>query len=417
MTTAINIEEAITDKESEFNIKRFRLGSIKVEKPIKILNVGNIRFKTYFEQQRAIEKYIPLYEVSRTFREETINKILDEDDNRRITKLFGYKEWATPLVLVYTLSFNPLKPRLLNGIRDLSGFMNYYYAYSSIALLVPNIKVKISVQIGRNPKTGRKKYKQITIISLEEYLQYVDWSVENLSSRNNKSIFVPLSLKFGIREIKDLAKHYLKKEYFNVWIDFESGSPTPQNIGKIRQFLEVFREGGRLEDIVIYSTNFSREFISNPQLDKTPSTDPITTLTGANIVGGNRGKGVPSDNESIPRPKFGELLEYKARLFDPTTYYYLHPNLVKDGTLQSLLLKKEYNTLINTLRISVELSRQADYFLKNHEIKHYVEQKQMLQEYREGDLLRELFRFSPRPKKRKLKSTPSKVTILDFINP
>lgn len=45
MTTALNIKEAILDKDSEFNIKRFTLGGIDVDRPIKVLNVNSITQK------------------------------------------------------------------------------------------------------------------------------------------------------------------------------------------------------------------------------------------------------------------------------------------------------------------------------------------------------------------------------------
>ncbi|EHR79380.1 hypothetical protein OCC_07933 [Thermococcus litoralis DSM 5473] len=416
MTTALNIKESILDKNSEFNIKRFTLGGIKIERPIKVLNVNNITLKTYEEQKRGLEKYTLFYEVSSTLQESTVNAILDETENGNITRLFKYKRWASPLILTYTLSFNPLRPQILDGLKDLSGFLSYYYAYSSIALLVPNIKVKKSIPVKKDPETGKVKYRPIKIANLDDYIKYVDWSVEKLDSKNNKPIFVPVSLKFGMRDLAKLAEHYLKKEYFNIWIDFESGLPSPQNIGKIRQFLEVFRENERLEDIVVYTTNLNREFESSPQLTLTPGTDPVTTLTGANFVGGNKGKGVPGDN--LPKPeKPGELLEYKARLFDPDTYYYLHPKLINDPTLQEILLIKEYNIMLNTLRINVELINQAEYFLENQEIQPYAEQKQMLKEYREGELLKAL--FSPIKRGFKTKSTkPSelpKVNLLSFL--
>lgn len=416
MTTALNIKEAILDKDSEFNIKRFTLGGIDVDRPIKVLNVNSITQKTVEEQRRALEEYTLFYEISSTLKESTVNALLDEDENGKITRILKIKKWASPLILAYTLSFNPLRPQILEGLKDLSGFLSYYYTHSSVALLVPNMKVKKSIPVGEDPKTGKKKYKSIRIADLEDYIKYVDWSVEKLNSRNNKPIFVPISLKFGMRDIVKLAEHYIKKEYFNIWIDFESGIPSPQNIGKIRQFLEVFREKERLEDIVIYATNLNREFESSPQLTLTPGTDPITTITGANLIGGNKGKGVPDDN--LPKPsKSGELLEYKARLFDPDTYYYLHPKLINDQTLQEILLMKEYNIMLNTLRINAELINQTEHFLENQEIQPYAEQKQMLKEYREGDLLKAL--FSPIKKRVRTKSPkspePPKVNLLSFL--
>lgn len=277
------------------------------------------------------------------------------------------------------------------------------------------MKVKKSIP-SRDPKTGKIQYKPVKIANLDGYITYVDWSVEKLDSKNTKPIFVPISLKFGMRDLVKLAEHYIKKEYFNIWIDFESGLPSSQNIGKIRQFLEVFREEERLEDIVVYATNINREFKSSPQLLLTPGTDPVTTLTGANLVGGNKGKGMPGDN--LPKPaKPGELLEYKARLFDPDTYYYLHPKLIDDSTLQEILLMKEYNIMLNTLRINAELINQTEYFLENQEIQPYAEQKQMLKEYKEGDLLKALFSPIKRRAKTKSPKPPEspKVNLLSFL--
>ncbi|WP_297489390.1 hypothetical protein [Thermococcus sp.] len=415
MTTALNIKEAILDKNSEFNIKRFKLGGVSIDRPIKVLNVNSITQKTVEEQRRALEEYTLFYEISSTLQESTVNALLDEDENGKITRILKYKRWASPLILTYTLSFNPIRPQILKDLEELSGFLSYYYAYSSIALLVPNMKVKKSIRVGED-ETGKPKYKSMRIANLEDYIKYVDWSVEKLNSRNNKPIFVPISLKFGMRDLVKLAEHYIKKEYFNIWIDFESGIPSPQNIGKIRQFLEVFREKERLEDIVIYATNLNREFQSSPQLPLTPGTDPVTTLTGANLVGGNKGKGVPDDKSPKPT-KPGELLEYKARLFDLDTYYYIHPKLIKDPKLREILLIKEYNIMLNTLRINAELINQTEYFLENQEIQPYAEQKRMLKEYREGDLLKALFSPTKRRVRPKFAKPPEppKVNLLSFL--
>ena len=421
MTTAINIKEAILDKESYFNIKRFKVGSIKVEKPMKILNVRDIKLETFKRYSHLVsKKERVLFENSRTFKASTIDRILDETDNDKIKQLLGYKKWATPLILTYTFSFNPFD--IFGKLGEIEGFFSYYYTHSAPFLFVPNLKVKKTIKV-KDPQTGKEKTKQIIQVSLEKYLEFVDWTVENLNRRNNKPIFVPLSLKFGMRDIKTLAEHYIKKEYFNIWIDFESSAPTTTNLGKIRQSLSIFEQNERLEDIIIYSTNLNREFMSSPTQERTPGTDPITTVIGSNLIGGNKSKGVPVDDSkkvSLPTPQRGYLLDYKARLFDETTYYYLHFGLLKkeNPQLAELIRKKEHNILINTFRLSEELKNQGEYFLETLQIKPYLETKPMLKEYKDGSLLKTL--FSPVKRRTKAKptksiDTPNKINLLSFL--
>ena len=51
----IAVKESIRDKDSEFNIKRFKFGHIDVERPIKVLDAGDGKIsKKLFEEQKKI---------------------------------------------------------------------------------------------------------------------------------------------------------------------------------------------------------------------------------------------------------------------------------------------------------------------------------------------------------------------------
>ncbi|TFG22922.1 MAG: hypothetical protein EU529_09055 [Promethearchaeota archaeon] len=387
MVKDINIREAIMDKTSHFNIKRFKIGNLRINGPTKIIDIRDTT-KDLFNRESNKFKNIIL-ENSKLVIEDTINKVLQESDDQKIKQQFGYKEWFSiyPFIISHTFKFNPYQN--YDKIEKIAEYFDYYYEFSNPFLLIPNIKIE--KYISEKDKSGKIQTKKIKIINLEDYIKFVDETYDILNYKNKKPIFVPLSLKFGITDIKKLAQEFIKKEYFNIWIDFEGSAISKTKIARIRAFWRQFDEKLRTKDIVIYSTNLKREIISNKYDDESPSSDILASIIGSNIIGVNR-EPPRIPNRALSPEELLELKLHKARIFDSNTYYYLKlkaSNLNKKQ--QKNLMKPNFNKIFNSGLLENEFKNQSQYFLDNNQIEGYISNKEMIQNYKDGELKRDLF--------------------------
>jgi hypothetical protein len=405
MSKNIYIKEAVFDKTSDFNVKRFKLGNIDIERPTKILDAKKIN-QPLFEEEKSHFKNI-LFETSKIIDADSITKLLHQPNSSRVRDWFSLKEWIMqyPHTLSLTFDFNPYTQ--YQKIDDLSGFFNYYYEFSDTVLLVPNIKIE-KYELTIDAVTQEKKGKSVPIMAVDKYLQFVDDAYHILDEKNHKPIFVPLSLRLSIDDIKRVAEEYVKNEFFNIWIDFEGSATTIRaKRARIREFLLQMKRLERLNEIVVYCTNVKREIISNPVVGESPSSDVLTSVIGANLIGVNRerrGFGEPID-KTLPaeeqqklkderKKKTLEIKEHKARIFNPTSYYY---RKVKEMGLNTTdytnFMNEKYNILHNALLLDSEFKSQTEYFLEkgNHSIEKYISDKPMIKEYQKGELVKTLF--------------------------
>ena len=251
----------------------------------------------------------------------------------------------------------------------------------------------------RDRVKSQKTREVVRIINVDEYLKFVDEAYQILDYKNKKFIFVPLSLKFSMQELKEIANYYVKNEYFNIWVDFEGSSVTKEKIARMRTFWREISNAGRDNDIIIYVTNIKREIISNIKDDRTPASDILTSLLGSNIIGINR-EPPKRLKEPIGRGELEKLREHKARLFDPNTYYYCKLkilNYLDEETKRKLKSNKGYNTLVNMNLTDRELKKQTELFLQNFSLKNYIAQKRMIKEYKDGKLIEYLFKRKIKP--------------------
>jgi len=381
MANNINIKEVISDKNSAFNIKIFKIGDLKIERPTKVIDLKNLTKHLILNSKNSFEKII--MEPAKLVNVKTINSILDELKDFKIRELFGLKVWQEeyPTILSSTLNFNPYNE--YKNLKNISGYFDYYYNFSDPFLLIPNIKIE---------KYDIKTKKKIPIIGIDKYVKFVEECYEILDYKNKKPIFVPLSLRLKMSDIKTIAKKYISKEFFNIWYDFEGSAVTKPKISRIRAFLREFEENGRIDDIIIFATNIKREIISNIKDEFSPSSDILLSLLGANIIGVNR---EPPRIINAPPPTKEELKNlriHKARVFLSDNYYYqkiINSNIEKE--LQKTLMIPRNNILFNSKLLDDEFKRQADYFLDNLKIQDYILNKRMIQQYKNGDLKKDLF--------------------------
>lgn len=392
MTKEIQIKESITDKNSDFNVKFFKLNKLDIDSPTKVIDAKKVDYSFFKGIERDLKNII--FETSKAATPDTINNILRGTD-ANIKQAFGYLNWVSNYenVISITLEFNPFD-EYRNIENDLSGFFDYYYQFSKTMLFVPNIRtienIYKTTQKGTLQKIGERP-----LISYEEYLNFVDSAFRVLQYKNKKPIFVPISLKLDINEIRSLTKAYLKNEYFNFWIDFEGAATTnPTKLAKIRAFLREVDTQKRFDDIIIHSTNMRREITSNINKQESPSSDILTSLSGANFVGVNREPSFKPENPP-PYEELQRIREHKARVFRAPSYYYEKIVGLKGANTQ--LLDQNVNATFNAVALNQEFSKQSTEFLKHSSIKEYICDKKMIIEYKDGELINTLFYDKTRP--------------------
>ena len=138
----------------------------------------------------------------------------------------------------------------------------------------------------------------------------------------------------------------------------------------------------------VQATNIKREIISNLKSEKTPASDVLISLTGSNLVGVNREPprpiGITLSNEERK-----ELRKHKARV-DPSTYYYT--KVAKyNSHAYDLLMRQSYNILFNSQLLDTEFKIQTEHLLETGELEEYITKKQMIKEYKRGELGKVLF--------------------------
>ncbi len=127
-----------------------------------------------------------------------------------------------------------------------------------------------------------------TIVNIDDYLKFVDSVFDILNTKNNKPIFVPISLRTSQKDIEEICTHYLQRDYLNFWIDFEGKSVNEQQMGRLRYLYRILKEKEQFKNIVCYCTNIKREIMSNSKLECSPASDVLAAISGANIIGVNK---------------------------------------------------------------------------------------------------------------------------------
>ncbi len=388
---SINIKEVLEDKYSLFNIKRFTYQGLTFDFIPKTIDLKNIKFSKWNEIVKNWKGPIILENTREIKSPKEIDTILQKDYNSQgrffkiVSSLSGY-----PRNIIITFNFNSLE-EVLNLMKNenCETFFDLYHGYSNFWLFAPNVKPKKYLTSPEN----ENKRKLTNIIDVKNYINFVKTVFEILNYKNSKPIFVPISLKFGIRNVREIIKYYLKKEHFYIWVDFEGSPVNEQSLGILRNIYRTIEDFGRMNDVLLYFTNIKREIISHVKDEITPASDILSSLVGGNIVGVNREPIRILNDKAYSKE---ELKLHKARVLDRKTYYYIKliSEKVKIKNKNELLNDKKYNITLNNLLLHKEINLQCDNFLKNYNIKNYISTKSMLNQHPKGiSLYQKIFKI------------------------
>lgn len=376
MVSDINITETIEDKKSWFNIKRFRIGDKRFERPEKCLDLKSLERINYNNLKTGFK----FYEATKTVgKYANLLKLYNTDDDQVVDRFFYQKNWLsnTPNVINFTFEFNPFQN--VKTIEGMSWFFNQYYPYSRLFLTVPNIRIKKYVN-----------KKNVNVIGFKDYIKFVDSAFDILNEKNNKHIFVPISMRMGLRNLTALIEHYLKTERYYFWFDFEGKSINARNMGKLRHIFRDVKNSGYFNNVVSYFTNVKREITANSHEKNSVASDALSAVAGANLIGVNReprryfpASSENTEKEDLLRVSTPVEANHKARLFNNKTYYY-------EKTNDPYLFKKSQYVPINAARLNTEFSNQSEYFLEKQDIETLLNTKTMFTNEKAANVLKAL---------------------------
>jgi hypothetical protein len=371
----INIHEIVEDATSWYNIKRFKISNTIFERPEKSIDSKSINQDT-FNSLIKNKHELKFHEATKNITSfDDILKVGEHNEPAECNAYFLHKKWLTeslPNILSITFQFNPFN--FVNNIDKIDWFFDRYYEYSKLFISVPNVRMFRMLY-----KPQRKE----TIMTIDRYIEFVDSVYSILQTRNSKPIFTPVSLRMSLQDLDKLIDHYLKKEYFYYWFDFEGKAINEYTISSIRHVFNKIQNKGYFKKIIAHFTNIKREIISNSSETeiKSPASDVLASIAGANIVGIDREP--PKKIESLKVTKVPKLRQHKSRIFDRDSYYYVKNQKPHE-------ISRPYNIAYNSVELDKEFKEQAEFFLKNNSIDTFLAKKEMLTNYRGGSILKQL---------------------------
>lgn len=329
----ISIEEIRKSKDVECNVRELTIDSTraKIETPVKVLSGKNISSKT--AENFLSKNENPLFEIT---------KFIDkaQHHNSLIATLEGEKgDWITSLNTSFGLkrtledqyrkniivssvfrqmpvaeyAITPPKSQYRKMSADLfQTYLDYVYSASSAFILTPDVYLPTS------PNSSQ----------IDNYLGFVDFSIETLQMKNNKPIFAPLPIDLAYKNLTAILHAYKGKGYTNIWIDFKAKPCSNSNSARLRTISRKIEEilG---DNTVVYCSQIKRE--RDVTKTSVPALDIFPSFSGTDFLGVNRTSpafGVDTSVTAV-RKGFSTVEEYnnaldavKCSVFDANTYNY-----------------------------------------------------------------------------------------------
>ena len=400
----LNTEIIEKSKDSDYIIKEVEIEHLKMkfETPFKVLYGKELR--KYVVDGIVEDVDNPIFEIGsyisnpRSFRK--LFNILENYGINRVSELNKffrirddlYNASLTTISAVF--SRNPfVENKFKDGILpplDIDSYgilLDYIHTASKSMVLVPDIRIETS---------GRK------IIDLKDYVEIIDESVKMLSEFNKKPIFVPIQIQLSKKNMEKLLRHYKRKGYTNLWINFNASHIGGRYFSRVRTLIRMIDKIIGLNNVVLYYSHIKREIDPNISDDYVLASDILSQFFACDFIGINREPQIVFD---IPEDKFKEYIakkgydskeEYqqdlklhKSRVFDPESYYYYKINVYphKLQVDKNILLKKEINNLYNSFLLYKEVENTKKFVEEEKKVKPYLKNKKAVIE---GNVLNEI---------------------------
>lgn len=381
----ISIEEISKSKDVECSVRELTIDSTntKIETPIKVLSGKNISSKT--AENFVSKNETPLFEITKFFDKAQYH-------NNLIATLEGEKgDWVTSLNnkfgLKRTLEDQYRKNIIVSSVfrempvagydiappksiyqkmsADLyQTYLDYVYSASSAFILTPDVYLTPS------PNSSQ----------INNYLKFIDFSIETLQMKNNKPIFAPLPIDLAFKNLTTVLHSYKRMGYTNIWIDFKAKPCSNSNSARLRTISR------RIEEIigdesVVYCSQIKRE--RDVTKTSVPALDIFPSFSGTDFLGVNRTAPAFGLDMSVTatRKGFSTVDEYnsaleavKCSIFDAETYNYTV--IGNDDKLSSLVRNVTTADVYNGIAFNKELNNIRDKVLNDEKLLPYLNSKE-----------------------------------------
>lgn len=389
----ISIESLTPAKDVNCTVKELTIDThrMKIETPIKVLSGKNLTNKAVNELNTPISN--PIFEITKSFDRPQYYPALihtleyggkNKDWIQQLNDNIGLKttleeEYRKNITLSTVFQYYPLDDVTLRHQDQnyqrmnpnlYESYLDYIYGASSVFILTPDVHL---------PTQSKRP------ISIEEYLHFIEFSVESFERQNNKPIFVPLQIDLAERDLLNVLNRYKNNGYTNIWINFKAKKCDGSNAGRLRMLSrQIQRNLG--DEAVIYCSQLKRERDVNQT--SVPAFDMLPPLVHTDFIGVNRTRAGGGDIEKTAQRKgFASAEDYTSALkqsncslFDPETYKYIIPTSYLTSPLDQPTLAKVKNNEIlasffNGIQINKELGNIREQITDTRQARSYLEKK------------------------------------------
>jgi hypothetical protein len=389
----ISIESLTPAKDVNCTVKELTIDThrMKIETPLKVLSGKNLTYKAVDELIAPISN--PIFEITKSFDQlryyPTLIHTLEyggknKDWIQKLNESIGLKntleeEYRKNITLSTVFQYYPLdNVTLRHQVRPYQrmnpnlyeSYLDYIYSASSVFILTPDVLL---------PTQNKRP------ISIEEYLHFIEFSVESFERQNNKPIFVPLQIDLAERDLLHILNRYKKNGYTNIWINFKAKKCDGSNAGRLRMLsrqIQTFLG----DEAVIYCSQLKRE--RDVKQTSVPAFDMLPPLVYADFIGVNRTRAGGGDMEkTAARKGFActedyqrALMQSNCSLFDPETYNYIIPTCYPKESLDQKTLamvkdKEIMASFFNGVQIYKELGNIRKQITDTEHVRSYLETK------------------------------------------
>lgn len=336
----------------------------------------------------------PLY-VSHPQTWKGIGRLIESSENdvssfRKIIRFNSNLNSIKPDVIVPTVVFNKnpfIARKTLAGRTyqpfdedNFETFLQNLYTHSKNLLLVPDVK------FGKNFNT-----------ELYEYIRIITNFMDVLAERNKKPIFVPIQPTITKKAITEILEHYRKNKYSNIWIDYTGSALNEKHQSGVRMILRALDKAFG-DDYVVYHSQMNKILTTSIDANEAPSSDILSQFLGADFIGCNvkpwRFVGEMKEQNLLDRgfksvAHYNDvLLQSKARIFNPNTYYYHSPKAHQDYKNWKLNDHKIMNDVgiinaLNTIYKFNEVEKVKEEYSGKKKISPYLKKKKLFIENNE----------------------------------
>lgn len=260
------------------------------------------------------------------------------------------------------------------GKDEYSAYLKYIHGASTAFVLTPDVIL---------PPIAKRTF------SIDEYLRFLDFSIETLQKYNNKPIFVPVQIDLPMSDLKQVLGHFRGDGFTNIWINFKAQRCEKSHAAKLGIILEQIDQFFKGEDYIIYSSHIKQE--RDARENMIPAYDMFPPFRGADFVGITRNRrysNIDGDPDELAQKKgFEDHAAYKAAvdlrklsLFDADSYKYLIPsiypkNTVDDEIFEVIQKKQPSCNLFNDICINNELENVRAQITETKIVRPYLESK------------------------------------------